>query len=787
MVTHVEPAQTARPVQGHFLQRVTTLIFAVAVCGHGLCPATAEDLVKAECRPNIVLIVADDLGWGDLACYGNKKFRTPHLDRMAAEGARLTNFQSVCPFCAPSRYGLLTGRYPNRGMPGNPAPDGGPQADALGIRDDEVTLGNLFQSAGYQTICIGKWHLGHKPQFLPTRHGFHDYFGIPYSNDMRPVQLLEGEKVAEYPVVQATLTQRYTERALKFIDDNRDRPFFLYLPQAMVHKPLAVSGTFYGKTGTGLYGDALTELDWSVGRVLAKLDELKLSERTLVLFSSDNGPWFGGSSGGLRGMKAQSFEGGLRVPLIARRPGSIPAGIVNDSPAAIIDLFPTVLKVAGLETPSDRPIDGRDILPLLTDAKAPSPHEALFAFGGQGKLTTVREGRWKLHLAGPYGRVKGPADGSRWRDPRGPDGVTILAPYEQAQPGEFPGVETGDPIDGPTLFDLEADPAEQKSVAGANPDVVARLKGRADQFAQAVPPLQPSRRTETTTARAADAPVAKKVDDSAIVVHKRSRVKSAAEAFDVVTTEQSWNPTETCVIVCDMWDAHHCLNAVRRATEMAPRMDAFLKAARAKGALIIHAPSSCMEAYKDHSGRKLAMSAPAASNVPSDISQWCRHIPAEDGGAYPIDQSDSEDDDPEEHRKWHEELTAQGRNPKMPWLKQMDQLTIADGDAISDSGVEIWNLQEARGIKNVILVGVHTNMCVLGRPFGLRQMSKNGRNTVLVRDLTDTMYNPKQRPFVSHFRGTELIIEHIEKFVCPTITSVDLLGGEPFRFAGDKP
>ena len=761
---------------------LTPLLTSTAVLLLGADRACAAEAGHAVPRTNVVVIYADDLGWGDLGCYGNKKFRTPNLDRMAAEGARLTNFQSVCPVCAPSRYGLLTGRYPARGMPTNPAPDAGPDVDALGIAVDERTLGEVLQSAGYRTACIGKWHLGHKPQFLPTRHGFHEYYGILYSNDMRPVQVLDGEQVVEYPVVQATLTARYTERAVRFIEENRERSFFLYFPQPMVHKPLAVSGAFYGKTGTGLYGDALAELDWSVGRVLQKLDELKLSQRTLVLFSSDNGPWFGGSSGGLRGMKAQAFEGGLRVPLLARMPKTIPAGLVSDAPAAIIDLFPTVLKAAGVDVPTDRPIDGRDLRPLLTTPGAATPHEFILAFNARGQAATVREGRWKLHVGGPYGRVKMPADGSRWIDPRGPDGVTILAPYEQPQPSEFPGVESGDPIDGPTLFDLAADAAEQKNVAAEHADVVARLKGYVRQFEREVPPPPKRERVNPPTAAAARAAGEA---STGLVLHPRRRTPVAG-GFEVAEVEERWKPAETCVIVCDMWDAHHCLNAVRRSVEMAPRMDAFLKAARDRGALVIHAPSSCMQAYEDTPGRKLATSAPTATNLPPDIDRWCRHIPAEDGGVYPLDQSDSEDDDPDEHRKWHEELAARGRNPKAPWVRQMEHLTIADGDAISDSGVEIWNLQEARGIKNVILLGVHTNMCVLGRPFGLRQMAKNGRRVVLVRDLTDTMYNPKQRPFVSHFQGTDLIVEHIEKFVCPTITSVDLLGGEPFRFSADK-
>jgi nicotinamidase-related amidase len=266
----------------------------------------------------------------------------------------------------------------------------------------------------------------------------------------------------------------------------------------------------------------------------------------------------------------------------------------------------------------------------------------------------------------------------------------------------------------------------------------------------------------------------------------RSRTEDNG-AYKVVAKEQAWPAKGTAIIVCDMWDAHHCLNAVRREEEMVPRMNEFLIKARGAGALIIHAPSSCMEPYKDHAARKRAQAAPKAKNLPKEIDQWCRHIPSEDKGKYPIDQTDGgEDDDPKEHEEWHAKLKAMGRNPKAPWKSQHAGLTIKDEDAISDSGVEIWNLLEERAINNVILVGVHTNMCVLGRPFGLRQMAKNGKNVVLVRDLTDTMYNPKKAPYVSHFEGTRLIVEHIEKFVCPTITSNQLLGGEEFRFKGDK-
>ena len=438
--------------------------------------ASAGALPAAVRPPNVIIILADDLGYGDLACYGHPKFKSPQLDRMAAEGAKLTQFNCPMAFCAPTRASLLTGRYPFRsGMNQNPAPDGASDADGLHLPESEVTLAQLLRPAGYATGIVGKWHLGHaKPEWLPTRRGFDEFFGIPYSNDMRPVQLLEGERRVEYPVVQATLTQRYTARALDFIERNQARPFFLYLPHAMPHKPLPASENFNRKSGAGLYGDAVAELDWSVGQVLAKLKQLGLDEQTLVLFTSDNGAMFGGSTGGLRGMKGSSYEGGYRVPCLARWPGKIPAGHVSAQPAVMMDLFATVLKLADVAAPADRTIDGRDILPLFT-TDARSPHKVIL---GQraAQVATVRDARWKLHLLAPNrGLATLGKPGERWIDPRGPDGVTILAPYEQAQPSDHPGLTTGDEPKPMQLFDLETDPGEQRDVAAQHPAVVKRL------------------------------------------------------------------------------------------------------------------------------------------------------------------------------------------------------------------------------------------------------------------------------------------------------------------------
>lgn len=445
--------------------------------------------LQAQSRPpNIVLIYADDLGYGDLSCYGATVHQTPRLDRLAAEGVRFTDFYVPTPYCAPSRCSLLTGRYPFRsGMVFNPAPDAG--INEVGLPAEEVTIAEALKPKGYASCCIGKWHLGHTEKFLPRTQGFDEYYGILYSNDMRPVQIVENEKVAVYPVNQATITRDYTGKAIDFIERHRNQPFFLYLPHAMPHKPLAASEEFYTHdTPADLYSDVIRELDHECGRLFDTLDRLQLRDNTLVIFASDNGPWFGGSTAGLRGMKASSFEGGLRVPFIARFPGRIPAGRVCREIAGVIDVLPTVCGIAGAPLPQGRELDGRDIWQLMTKDGAVSPHEAIFSLSGPN-LATVRSGQWKLHVRTP---ALGPpymnqTEAGSWVDPRGPDGVTLLAQFEQSNPSHYPGLRGGDAAKPMMLFDLAADPGEQKDVAAQNPKVVERLKTMFDRMNAQVP------------------------------------------------------------------------------------------------------------------------------------------------------------------------------------------------------------------------------------------------------------------------------------------------------------
>lgn len=436
--------------------------------------------------PNIVLIFADDMGYGALSCYGQRDYQTPHIDKLAAEGARFTQMYVPTPYCAPSRGTILTGRYPFRhGQMANPAPDAG---NNTGMALSEITLAELLKPLGYATACFGKWHLGHVPGHLPTEQGFDEYRGILYSNDMRPVQLVENESVVEYPVVQGYLTRRYTDRAIRFIEAAaaKKQPFFLYLPHAMPHKPLAVSPEFHTpETPDDLYADVMRELDHEVGRLLAKLRELNLDERTLVIFTSDNGPSWGGSTGGLRGMKGRTWEGGTRVPFIARMPRRVKAGQVIDAPAGTINVFPTVAELVGAKLPGDRVIDGRSMWPLLSGKSAGPVNEMIYTMAGN-RLATIREGKWKLHVAAP-GSSRPPEDAENWVDPRGPDGITIIAQDEQYTPMAYPGLTSGDEPKAMMLFDLEADPTEQHDVADKHPEIVKRLKAKFDETAKEVP------------------------------------------------------------------------------------------------------------------------------------------------------------------------------------------------------------------------------------------------------------------------------------------------------------
>ena len=417
--------------------------------------------MAAESRkPNVIIVFTDDQGYQDLGVFGSPNIKTPNIDQMAGEGMRFTAFYSAASVCTPSRAALLTGCYPDRvGGLGVLFPK-----DNKGINPEETTIAGMLKKEGYATACIGKWHLGHLREFLPTSHGFDSYYGIPYSNDMTIAQhmklspqlllregvtmksiwkprknwvpLMRGEKVIEYPADQSTLTRRYTEEAIKFITSNRVKPFFLYLPHTMPHVPLYASPEFEGKSDAGLYGDCIEEIDWSVGQIMKTLKQQGLDENTLVIYTSDNGPWdlkgnhnkvkgnknrnVGGSAQPLRGYKFQAWEGGMRVPAVMRWPGRIPAGKECAEIAGTIDLLPTIAALSRATLPAAK-IDGKSILPLLEGrAAARSPHEAYF-YRTQG----VRVGDWKL-------------------------------------------------IDG-KLFDLSGDISESKDVAKGNPEIVQRL------------------------------------------------------------------------------------------------------------------------------------------------------------------------------------------------------------------------------------------------------------------------------------------------------------------------
>ena len=432
--------------------RRSFLKLSVASCGGVLAaqerPVPRSFLSRAPAKPNIVLIYADDLGCGDLGCYGSN-LPTPNLDAMASQGVRFGQFNSANAVCSPARAALLTGRYPTRvGVPDVLQP-----TDTGGLDLSAVTMADVLKGAGYSTMCIGKWHLGCQPQYMPMKRGFDQFYGLPYSNDMAPLPLIQNSTVIEQPADLSTLTQRYTQQAVSFISSSRGSPFFLYMPHTFPHIPLAASSQFAGQTGFGPYGDTLAEIDWSVGQVLSALRDNGLDENTLVMFSSDHGPWFEGSNGGLHGRKGESWEGGFRVPFLARFPGQIPAGQVATCMATSMDILPTVGRLCGATLPA-APLDGQDIWPLLTGTQGSQTSgntRDAFLYFDSWNLQCARMGPWKLHLA-------------RYNTPPWiplPDNWRVNLPLAV-----------------PELYNLETDPAETCDVSSYHPDLVAAITAR---------------------------------------------------------------------------------------------------------------------------------------------------------------------------------------------------------------------------------------------------------------------------------------------------------------------
>ncbi len=452
------------------------------------CLAAAAFSFAAE-SPNIILIVADDLGYGDLGCFGAKDIRTPNLDRLAAGGTRFTSFHVAQAVCSASRAAFMSGCLPNRiGMAGALN-----HTSRSGIHADEWLLPEMLRDRGYATSCIGKWHLGTKPVFNPLKNGFDEWLGIPYSNDnskyhpvlaaeMPPLPLHDGEIVIEHDPDQSQFTRRFTERAVSFIERNTARPFFLYLPHVMPHVPIFASEKFKGRSARGLYGDVVEELDWSVGEIVSALERKKLAGRTLVIFFSDNGPWptygdHAGSAGPFREGKLTAFEGGVRVPCIASWPGKVPGGQSCDEPLMAIDLLPTITDIVDGKQP-ERKIDGLSAKALLLgELGAAAPHEALFFYAGD-ELHAVRSGEWKLHFAHPYLTTFAvPGKGGK------PSNWGKAAPFSITDSSiQAIASRHGQRVEriALSLFNLSTDPGEKNNIAARHPDVVARLSRLAD-------------------------------------------------------------------------------------------------------------------------------------------------------------------------------------------------------------------------------------------------------------------------------------------------------------------
>ncbi len=449
---------------------ILLFIATITVC----CGRSQADLRATQAsKPNIVLIFTDDQGYGDVGVFGADDIATPHLDQLAREGAKLTDFYAAQAVCSASRAGILTGCYPNRiGIHNAMMPNSG-----IGLHPNETTLAEMLMDNGYRTAIFGKWHLGDHPKFLPANHGFEEYFGIPYSNDMWPLHpqqgpifnfgplpLIENVSVIDTLTDQTQLTTQITERSVDFIHRNKDNPFFLYVAHPQPHVPLFVSDKFKGKSKRGLYGDVIMEIDWSVGQILEALKKNGLDSNTLVIFTSDNGPWLSygnhaGSALPFREGKGTAWEGGQREPFIIRYPGKIKAGTIIDVPVMAIDLLPTIAEITHSKLP-ERTIDGKSVLKILTGETDESPQEAYFFYYRVNELFGLRYGKWKLYFPHTYRTMEGQVPGK--------DGL----------PGEYRMVTLKE-IE---LYDLMADKSETTNVAGAHPEVVAEIKAIADRM-----------------------------------------------------------------------------------------------------------------------------------------------------------------------------------------------------------------------------------------------------------------------------------------------------------------
>ncbi len=459
----------------HFKKQIVLAMLAILLTSFTQMQAQNLD------KPNVVIVFIDDEGYGDVGCYGATGFETPNLDQMASRGMRFTNFYSAQPVCSASRAGLLTGCYPNRiGFSGALFPH-----HKIGINPEEFTMAEMFKAQGYATACFGKWHLGWQKEFLPLQHGFDEYVGLPYSNDMWPHSDVTGERLPkdkgrgsypELPLIvgdeisetitsledQDKLTTLYTEKAVDFIQRNANHPFFLYVPHTMGHIPLGVSDKFRGKSEQGLYGDVMMEIDWSVGEIISALEENDIAEHTIVIFTTDNGPWlnFGnhaGSAGGLREGKTTSWDGGQRVPFIIQWPGNVPAGLVCNKLACAIDLLPTFAAITKSKL-SDNKIDGLDISSLFAGDFKSEPRETVLFYHGKNNLNAVRKGNWKLVLPHTYRSY----DTEPGNDGHGGKRIKV-------------------DIDQPELYNMMRDPGEQYNVIEYYPDKVIEIMAVVDK------------------------------------------------------------------------------------------------------------------------------------------------------------------------------------------------------------------------------------------------------------------------------------------------------------------